>query len=249
MSDADAQSREDAHHDYDDDADSAIVPRRRFRTRRRDSDSPSSRPFVSRHRGGPVGSDRSSSSASEEEIEVLPDRFDSQGRPLGAGPSRRSDGWTERRGDFEYRSPRLGGTQMRGTFGVAGTDPEHVERMMRDVSGVLAGEMPRGMGGWLGLAGRLLGGVIAPGAVGADEEEDDGEDGYRRGGGSSSRSGRGAREERGVIGYGGGSSEVSRDERGKGRRMVDDHGYNDEDDEEQREGARSRRRRKRREVD
>lgn len=242
--DASEPPRED---DHDDDANSVVVPRRRFRKRRRDSDPSSNRSLVSNRRGGPVESDRSSS-ASEEEIEVLPDRFDTQGRPLGAGgPSRRSRGWTERRGDFEYRSPRPGGTQVRGMYGVAGTDPEHVERMMRDVSGVLAGEMPKGMGGWLGLAGKLLGGVVAPGALGGEEEEE-GEDGHR-GGEGSSRYGRSARDERDVVGYGGGGSEISRDERGKGRRRLDDHGYNDEDGEEEKDETRRRRRRRRREVD
>lgn len=228
------------------------MPRRRFRKRRRNSDPSSNRPLVTRHRDGPVESDRSSS-ASEDEIEVLPDRFDSQGQPLDGYPRRRGDGgWTERHGDFAYRSPRPGGAQVRGSWGVAGTDPEHVERMMRDVSGVLAGEMPRGMGGWLGLAGRLLGGVVAPGALAGDEGEGDERDRRRRGPGGGGGNARGAREEMGVIGYGDGGSENSRDERGKGRRRIDDHGYDDEENyDEDREDVRRRRRRRmrRREAD
>lgn len=232
-----------------DDADSAVVPHRRFRKRRRNSDPSSNRPLVSRHRGGPVESDRSSSASGDEgaeEIEVLPDRFDSHGRPVdGSGPRQRG-GWTERRGDFAYRSPRPGGAQIRGTWGVAGTDPEHVERMVRDMSGMLAGEMPRGMGGWLGLAGRLLGGVMAPGAIGQAEEGATEEEEGRHRDGDYARGGRGDRRD--VIGYGGGS-EVSRDERGKGRRRIDDHEYNDEEDDEERHEMRRRRRRRRREVD
>lgn len=235
------------------DADSAIVPRRRFRKRRRNSDPSSNRPLVMRHRDGPVESARSSS-PSEDEIEVLPDRFDSQGRPLDRRrPADTSGEWTERHGDFAYRSPRPGGPQVQGSWGVAGTDPEHVERMVRDVSGVLAGEVPRGVGGWLGLAGRLLGGVMAP-PPGAGEVEDEdvndqrGGDHRRRGDGGYLR---GAREERRVVGYGDGGSENSRDERGKGRRRLDDHGYGDDEegnvyDDEDREDAKRRRRRRRR---
>lgn len=167
---------------------------------------------------------------------MLPDRFDPYGRPIDASSSRQHRGWTERRGDFEYRSPRPGGTQVRGTWGVAGTDPEQVERMMHSVSGVLAGDMPRGMGGWLGLAGKLLGGVMAPGAMEHDDED-------RPDNGEGSSRGRG---ERNVVAYGGGS-DVSRDERGKGRRRFDDYGYGDEAEEE--EEPRRRRRRRRRELD
>ncbi|KAJ4396451.1 hypothetical protein N0V93_000670 [Gnomoniopsis smithogilvyi] len=214
--------------------DSAVVPQRRFRKRRRNSDPSNDRPLVSRHRDGPVESDRSSS-ASEEEIEVLPDRFDPHGRPINGLGSRQQRGWTERHGDFEYRNPRPGGTQVRGTWGVAGTDPEQVERMMQNVSGVLAGDMPRGVTGWLGLAGKLLGGVMAPEEMGHEEEEgrDHGE-GPSRG-----------RGERNIIAYGGGS-DASRDERGKGRRRVDDHGYYEEEEEE---APRRRRRRRRRELE
>lgn len=241
------------NNDNNHDADSAVVPHGRFRKRRRNSDPSSNRPLVSRHRGGPVESDRSSSASDDEgveEIEVLPDRFDSQGHPVdGSGPSRHQrDGLTERRGDFAYRSPRPGGTQIRGTWGIAGTDPEHVERMVQDISGMLAGEMPRGMGGWLGLAGRLLGGVMAPGALGqAEAEKEEEEEGQGRRDGGYARGGR-REDRRDVIGYGGGS-EVSRDERGKGRRRIDDHGYNDEEDGEERNEMRRRRRRRRREVD
>lgn len=129
---------------------------------------------------------------------------------------------------------------MRGTWGVAGTDPEHVERMVRDMSGMLAGEVPRGMGGWLGLAGRLLGGALGGAAAVGDEEGDDRHHRHD-----------GADQGRGMVGYGGNGSEVSRDGRGKGRRMVDDHEYHDHlvDEDEVRDDMRRRRRRRRREVD
>lgn len=173
----------------------------------------------------------------EEEIEILPDRFDDQGLPLLGEARRGGNGrWTQRRGDFEYCSPQPGGTQVRGTWGVAGTDADQVDRIVRDVSGMLAGEgAPRGMGGWLGLAARLLGGALASG--GAATGDDGG--GIIRGGNAS-------------VGYGGSSSEVSRDGRGKGRRSIDDHEYNDvgagEEEDEVGNDIR-RRRRRRREVD
>lgn len=141
---------------------------------------------------------------------------------------------------------------MRGTWGVAGTDPDQVERIVRDVSGMLAGEgAPKGMGGWLGLAGRLLGGALAggAGAAGEDHEKEEAQEAHRRDG-SAGRSGR---SEANRIGYGGSGSEVSRDGRGKGRRSIDDQGYNDDDlvDEEDdtRNYMRRRRRRRRRDVD
>lgn len=158
-------------------------------------------------------SDRSSDEE-EEVIELLPDRFDSQGRPLDPRARNAAGGWTERRGDFAYQ-PRGGGTPVVGSWGVAGTDPAHVERVVRDVSGVLSGEMPRGLGGWLGLAGRVLGGVMVPPGALAE----------------------------------GSGSEVSRDERGKGRRRGEEH-YGEEGDDDS-DGLRRRRRRRRRmeEVD
>lgn len=242
--------------DYDEtDASSAIVAvapqqRRIFRKRRRNASDPSmDRPqpssSTSRRQHDRGGSDRSDS---EDEIEVLPDRFDRHGRPMdgpaAGGPSRQQQrGWTSRRGDFEYRSPRgSSGTHVRGTWGVAGTDPEQVERMVRDVTGLIGGEgVPRGVGGWLGLAGKLLGGVMAPPGANADNGEP-GSSG--RGAGRGERSG-------GDVAYGGGGSDVSRDGRGKGRRRGDDHGYGEagEEDEVLGEEGRRRRRRKRREVD
>lgn len=239
----------------EDDNDSAIVPvRRRFRKRRRNSDPSANRPVVGRHRNELPESDRSDS-ASGDEVEVLPDRFDTTGRPIDPNaPSssknaRARGGWTERHGDFEYRSPRPGGTQARGMWSVGGTDPDQVERMMQDVTGIIGDGPPKGVGGWLGLAGRLIGSGIlgAHGLPGShDDEHDSGEDnngGGRRGGGGKSR-------DVGKVGYGGSGSEISRDERGKGRRRVDDHEYNDPDDVDEDDGmSRRRRRRKRREVE
>jgi hypothetical protein len=246
------KSRENVDDQIDaaDDNNSAVVPAsRRFRKRRRNSDPSANRPVVGRPRNGLAESDRSSS-GSEDEVEVLPDRFDTSGRPIdpNAPSSSRSararPRWTERHGDFEYRSPRPGGMQARGMWSVGGTDPDQVERMMQDVTGIIGDGPPKGVTGWIGLAGRLLGsGILGahslPGAH--DDEHDHGDDdnGRRAGGGRS--------RDVGKVGYGGSGSEISRDERGKGRRRIDDHDDRDEVDED--EGMRRRRRRKRREVE
>lgn len=126
---------------------------------------------------------------------------------------------------------------------MGGTDPDQVDRLMRDVTDLIGDGPPKGVGGWLGLAGRLLGsGILGghglPGPDG-DEDEDEGGGGERRVPGRKV----------GRVGYGGESSEISRDERGKGRRRVDDHEYSDVDYDDDEGGTRRRRRRKRRELD
>lgn len=227
----------------DDDNDSAVVPRRRFRKRRRrsNSDPSSNRPRtdVARRRGGGGGSDDQSTGEEEDEVEQLPDRLGPQGRDGGGG-------WTERKGEFEYRSPKPGGAQARGAWGVGGTDPDQVDRLMRDVTDLIGDGPPKGVGGWLGFAGRLLGsGVLGGHGLGGGAEGGEDEGGRRRGGG-----GGGGGRDVGRVGYGGESSEISRDERGKGRRRVDDLEYNDDADYDDEDGGtRRRRRRRRREVD
>lgn len=192
------------------------------------------------------------SSGSEDEVEQLPDRFDPQGRPVdrGGGPSRprNGGGWTERKGDFEYRNPKPGGAQARGAWSVGGTDPDQVDRLMRDVTDLIGDGPPKGVGGWLGFAGRLLGsGMLSGHGLGGQEAGGDGDGNEGRGGRGGN--GGGGRDV-GRVGYGGISSEVSRDERGKGRRRVDDLEYNDDVDYDDEDGGtRRRRRRRRREVD
>lgn len=119
--------------------------------------------------------DAEDSGTDEEVIEVLPDRFDSQGQPLDrAGRSTRPQVHTQR-GEFEYRSPRgPDGLQMQGQWGVAGTDPEAVERIVRNVTGVLEGR-----GSWLGLLSSVLGGGLLQG-IGGQGAIDEGEEGGRR---------------------------------------------------------------------
>lgn len=228
----------------DDDNDSALVPRRKFRKRRRSNSDPSSnrpRSDNARKRGGRGGDDDEGSGSEPEEVEQLPDRFDSQGRPVDRS-SRPRNGWSERKGDFEYRNPKPGGAQARGAWSVGGTDPDQVGRLVRDVTELIGDGPPKGVGGWLGFAGRLLGsGMLGGGGMEGSEDggDGDGDDGRRRGGKDVRR-----------VGYGGVSSEISRDERGKGRRRADDHEYNDDVDyDDQDGGTRRRRRRRRRDAD
>ena len=101
---------------------------------RRNSDPSSDRPLVStrRSRDAKNKSETEEDDEEEEVIEMLPDRFDAQGRPLDGSSSSRGgpSQWHNRRGDFEYRSPRgPDGLNMRGEWGVAGTDAETVERL------------------------------------------------------------------------------------------------------------------------
>lgn len=119
--------------------------------RRSGSDPSSDRPVVQRRRrSGRDGSPRSD----EDEVEVLPDRFDSAGRPVDANDPRR---WHSRTGEFEYR-PRSGGDgssssgpHVQGAWGIHGTDPEMVNRMAQGVGSLLQGRQ-----GWMGMIGNLL---------------------------------------------------------------------------------------------
>ncbi|KAK1770883.1 hypothetical protein QBC33DRAFT_597404 [Phialemonium atrogriseum] len=121
--------------------------------RRRLSDPSSNRPLLTRRR--PHNSSSPDSDPEEEDvIEVLPDRFDSQGRPLGRHAWEARKGWHSRRGDFVYNRGRDG--DVRGLWSVAGTDGEAVDRIVRDLVGAV-GEEGGGRGGWLGLVGGLLG--------------------------------------------------------------------------------------------
>ena len=115
----------------------------------------------------------------EEVIEMLPDRFDAQGRPLDGPASSRSSSH-RRGGEFEYRSPRgAEGTNVRGAWGVAGTDAETVERIVRDVTGVLEGR-----GSWMGLIGGILSGSLLKGPAGGSSSNGGGDGGGGEGSGS-----------------------------------------------------------------
>jgi hypothetical protein len=115
-------------------------------------------------------------SESEEDIEELPDRFDSDGRPIddrnpGDGPR-----WTSRSGEFQRRPRRPGDWDVRGAWHVGGTDDIQVDRLARSFTEALDGRRS-----WLGVIGEALGGS---GLLGQPQERrglrDEEEDGRRR---------------------------------------------------------------------
>jgi hypothetical protein len=123
--------------------------------RRRSSDPSSNRPIIQRRRAR--GNNNPLSDA-DSDVEILPDRFDSQGRPIGRS---RGDGaaWNERHGTFDFY-PRNRGDKdwgMTGAWSVGGTDSESVEKIVRDVEGVLQGKS----GSWGGLIRDVLGSGLA----------------------------------------------------------------------------------------
>ena len=95
----------------------------------------------------------SSDSSSDDDTEILPDRFDSHGRPFSGG-SDNHHRWTSRRGDFEYRPRRKGDWNMKGAWHIAGTDQGMIDNLVRNVTGVLEGRQ-----NWMGLLGTFLGGL------------------------------------------------------------------------------------------
>lgn len=116
----------------------------------------------------------------EDVIEVLPDRFDAQGRPLdGRSRSVVAPGGRlhSRRGEFEYRPPRPGGggLNVRGQWGVAGTDERQVERIVRKVTGVVEGRESV-----LGLLGGLLSGKLLEDSDSSGEGDEGRTKGKRR---------------------------------------------------------------------
>jgi hypothetical protein len=125
--------------------------------RRHSSDPSSDRPALQRHRRA-----RSwDSDSGSDDVEILPDRFDAQGRPVNErGRPVLRDQWTSRSGTFGFRprgGPSRTGTgdwDVRGGWGVGGTDPEVVERIVTDVQGVLSGH-----GGWASLLRDVVGGL------------------------------------------------------------------------------------------
>lgn len=133
----------------------------RFDSNRRRSSDPTPHPLVQRSRR----SRDDSSGSDSDDIEVLPDRFDSRGRPLH-GRSASQDGWTTRRGTFRREPQRPGGWDVSGAWQVSGTDGEAVDKLVRDFTGALDGHK-----GWMGVLGQVLGSGLLPGAAGPSNEE------------------------------------------------------------------------------
>ncbi|UNI21216.1 hypothetical protein JDV02_007226 [Purpureocillium takamizusanense] len=147
---ADASSDDADEHDADD-GDEETTARPSLR-RRRSSDPSSDRPIVRRGHGRDADADN--------DVEDLPDRFDSQGRPLN-GRSATHARWTTRQGTFERPAQRPGGWDVRGAWQVSGTEQEAVDRLVRNVTGALGGQRS-----WMSVIGEVIGGGLLPPAGG-----------------------------------------------------------------------------------
>ncbi|KAI9162970.1 hypothetical protein HJFPF1_04565 [Paramyrothecium foliicola] len=119
--------------------------------RRRSSDPSSDRPMVNRR---PARDYDSGVSDSEEDVELLPARFDDYGRPLDGRATGRHR-WTSRQGDFERRARHPGDLNVRGAWQVGGTEGEAVERLARTMTDVIDGRQS-----WLSLIGGVIGGGL-----------------------------------------------------------------------------------------
>lgn len=109
--------------------------------RRSSSDPSSSRPLAARRKrelDSPEPSD---------EVEVLPDRFDSEGRPLGSAGAMR---W--RQGAFETRLRHGNGWHSSGAWAVGGTDEDMVQRVAGDIENMISGQ-----GSWKSLLKDVVG--------------------------------------------------------------------------------------------
>ncbi|RYP80634.1 hypothetical protein DL769_002379 [Monosporascus sp. CRB-8-3] len=160
------------------------LPKRRpeYTRRRSDSDPSSDRPATYHRRRRRRGDE----SSADSDVEVLPDRFDEAGRPLGGGadPLRR---WSSRRGEFEYRprDPHRNGWDVRGAWGVGGTDTEVVDQIAHGIGDVLEGRK-----NWTSLVGTVLKGALPrledrgggrmPWRIGDEDADADAEDEGRK---------------------------------------------------------------------
>lgn len=90
-------------------------------------------------------------SRTNDEVEILPDRFDRHGRRLDGGQTRADGQWTSREGEFERRPRHRGDWEAKGAWQVAGTDRETIDGVVRGVTSALEGRR-----GWLGMLGNVL---------------------------------------------------------------------------------------------
>ncbi|PHH65578.1 hypothetical protein CDD81_2013 [Ophiocordyceps australis] len=84
----------------------------------------------------------------QDDVELLPDRFDAQGRPLDSSGH---EGWTAKRGEFERPARHAGDWHVGASWQVAGTDAQAVDRLVSDVTDVLAGQQ-----NWMAVLGNAL---------------------------------------------------------------------------------------------
>lgn len=91
-------------------------------------------------------------SDSDDDVENLPDRFDSHGKPLDGGRHGKNRIVT-RSGEFHRPAQRPGGMEVHGGWALGGTDPEQIEKLVRNVTGALEGRKS-----WVSVIGEVLGG-------------------------------------------------------------------------------------------
>lgn len=101
------------------------------------------------------GRGRTDSNSDSDDVELLPNRFDSHGTPLDSHSN--EDGhWTNRSGDFWRQPQRPGDWDVRGAWQVGGTDAESVNRLAQGVTNALDGR-----GSWMNVIGEVLGGGLS----------------------------------------------------------------------------------------
>lgn len=130
---------------------------RSSRHRRQSSDTTHDR---SPNRGQETRRRRRHRSDSDDEIEDLPDRFDSHGKPLdGTRDSRRA--LTRRSGEFHRSADRPGGLNVHGAWQAVASDPEQIQKIVSGVTGALSGRRS-----WVSVVGDVLGGSDLLGQLG-----------------------------------------------------------------------------------
>lgn len=162
---------------------------RSSRHRRQSSDTTHDR---SPNRDGESRRRRHRRSDSDDDVQDLPERFDSHGKPLDGGRHGKNRSIT-RSGEFHRPAQQPGGLNVLGGWQLGGTDPEQIEKLVRNVTGALEGRRS-----WVSVIGEVLGGdmlgqlagplagqlagVIQPGGGDGEEKrrEIEDEDGERR---------------------------------------------------------------------
>lgn len=161
QAEAAAKEREAAVEDPSDQEMELVLARPSSR-RRRFSDPSSERSMV---RGRQLDED-DYDSESDDDVEYLPPRFNSNGRPLEGGRAASQPRRSTRRGVFERRPTHPGDWDVRGAWQVSGTEAETMDRLVQNITGVLEGRK-----NWVGLLQDVITGRLAGLDDGVIEDE------------------------------------------------------------------------------
>ncbi|CAH0058777.1 unnamed protein product [Clonostachys solani] len=135
------------------------------RGEREERDASSERRIVRR----PSRKSRPPASESDDDIEILPDRFDDGGSPVSEHRPRRSHHRSSRSADYSHRSRHPDDQDRRGSWQFGGADPQLMDTVVRGVTSVMEGKK-----NWVSLLGDVLGSGVIGGLGGqALQEEDD----------------------------------------------------------------------------